>query len=258
MDPTHCQIPKPQNRQVQADILMVMMMDYVSWEKFVRNVCGNLEDIDMQVVLLNMSRLVDLSQKNFYESLMEVPFIINHAVGGMPDDGTALETSLAELGRVLAYRDFVEPVKEALKRSNEASLVAIQHSVAALVVFRADAEGSGVLSCDDGTRKFRKVDNILQQELLCTVFAYLSKNAVGNFWMVAELVRPFFLNVGLDEIESEKSLARLQTTHRDMQEMLLQELTCSKNVFTRVVSVVEKAPEAIGLTQVSRYLYRDV
>ncbi|CAE7354901.1 unnamed protein product [Symbiodinium sp. CCMP2456] len=138
--------------KVQSDVVAGVMANYYSWEKFARNVCGNVEDDHMQAVLMNMGRLVDLSAQNFYPSLTEVPFIVNDALsktwshsesqlpGGttsnsnatkMTSDATALQWSLAELGRALAYPDFVDPVHEAKELSNTASLVAIHHSVAA-------------------------------------------------------------------------------------------------------------------------------
>ena len=147
------------------------MANNYSLEKFSWNVCGNVEDDDMQVVLMNMGRLVDFSAQNFQPSLMEVPFIVNDALSKtqphveaqfgttsnsnfpkIMSDATALEESLAELGRVLAYPDFVDPVHEALKLSNKGSLVAIQHSLAAWTRVRKDIEGSGALSCDDAMR----------------------------------------------------------------------------------------------------------
>ncbi|CAE7948105.1 hypothetical protein AK812_SmicGene21298 [Symbiodinium microadriaticum] len=194
--------------KVQSDVVAEAMASYYSWEKFARNVCGNVEDDDMQAVLMNLGRLVDLSDQNFYPSLMEVPFIVNDAlsktrpesqaqlpVGTTPStpkltsDATALQASLAELGRVLAYPDFVDPVHEALKLSNQASLVAIQHSVAAWARLRNDVEGSGVLSCDDGARKFRKLDSLLQEEVLCTCYAFLGKDGVAEFGMVDQVFR---------------------------------------------------------------------
>ena len=66
--------------QVQSDVVAEVMANYYSWEKFARNVCGNVEDDDMQEVLMNLGRLVDLSGQNFYPSLMEVPFIVNDAL----------------------------------------------------------------------------------------------------------------------------------------------------------------------------------
>ncbi|CAE7254016.1 unnamed protein product [Symbiodinium necroappetens] len=66
--------------KVQSDVVAEVMANYYSWEKFARNVCGNVEDDDMQVVLMNLGRLVDLSDQNFYPSLMEVPRMVNDAL----------------------------------------------------------------------------------------------------------------------------------------------------------------------------------
>jgi len=242
--------------KVQSDVVAEVMANYYSWEKFARNVCGNVEDDDMQVVLMNLGRLVDLSQQNFYPSLMEVPFIVNDALsktrpesqaqlngGTTPNipkitaDATALQASLAELGRVLAYPDFVDPVHEALKLSNQASLVAIQHSVAAWARLRNDVEGSGVLSCDDGARKFRKLDSLLQEEVLCTCYAFLGKDGVADFGMVDQVFR--------EQCESKKDmpllsiencLTKLHTTHSHLQKAVLAELTCSENVWKRTLT----------------------
>jgi len=242
--------------KVQSDVVAEAMASYYSWEKFARNVCGNVEDDDMQAVLMNLGRLVDLSDQNFYPSLMEVPFIVNDAlsktrpesqaqlpVGTTPStpkltsDATALQASLAELGRVLAYPDFVDPVHEALKLSNQASLVAIQHSVAAWARLRNDVEGSGVLSCDDGARKFRKLDSLLQEEVLCTCYAFLGKDGVAEFGMVDQVFR--------EQCESKKDmpllsiencLTKLHTTHSHLQKAVLAELTCSENVWKRTLT----------------------
>ena len=232
------------------------MANYYSWEKFARNVCGNVEDDDMQVVLMSLGRLVDLSEQNFYPSLMEVPRMVNDALsktrpesqaqlpgGTTPNipkttaDATALQSSLAELGRVLAYPDFVDPVHEALKLRNKCSLVAIQHSVAASARLRNDVEGSGVLSCDDGTRKFRKLDSLLQEEVLCTCYAFLGKDGVADFGMVDQVVR--------EQCESKKDmpllsieafLTKLHTTHSHLQKAVLTDLTCSENVWKRTLT----------------------
>ena len=242
--------------EVQSDVVAEVMANYYSWEKFARNVCGNFEDDDMQVVLTNLGRLVDLSEQNFYPSLMEVPCIVNDALsktrpqsqaqlpGGttpnipkMPSDAMSLQASLAELGRVLAYPDFVDPVQEALRLSNKASLVAIQHSVAAWAHLRNDVEGSGVLSCDDGTRKFRKLDSLLQEEVLCTCYAFLGKDGVADFGMVDQVIR--------EQCESKKDmplmsieafLTKLHTTHSHLQKAVLAELTCSENVWKRTLT----------------------
>ena len=107
----------------------------------------------------------------------------------MTSDATALQASLSELERDVAYPDFLDPVHEALKLSNKWSLVAIQHSVVAWVRLRNDVEGSGVLSCDDGARKFRKLDPLLQEEVLCTCYAFLGKDDVADFGMVDQLIR---------------------------------------------------------------------
>ena len=246
--------------QVQSDVVAEAMASYYSWEKFARNVCGNVEDDDMQAVLMNLGRLVDLSEQNFYPSLMEVPFIVNDAlsktrpesqaqlpVGTTPNtpkltsDATALQASLAELGRVLAYPDFVDPVHEALKLSNQASLVAIQHSVAAWARLRNDVEGSGVLSCDDGARKFRKLDSLLQEEVLCTCYAFLGKDGVAEFGMVDQVFR--------EQCESKKDmpllsiencLTKLHTTHSHLQKAVLAELTCSENVWKRTLTRIDQ------------------
>ena len=243
--------------EVQSDVVAEVMANYYSWEKFARNVCGNVEDDDMQNVLMNLGRLVDLSEQNFYPSLMEVPRMVNDALsktrpesqaqmpGGtttpnipkMTADATALQSSLAELGRVLAYPDFVDPVHEALKLSNKWSLVAIQHSVAAWARLRNDVEGSGVLSCDDGARKFRKLDSLLQEEVLCTCYAFLGKDGVADFGMVDQVVR--------EQCESKKDmpllsieafLTKLHTTHSHLQKAVLTDLTCSENVWKRTLT----------------------
>ena len=69
---------------VLSDAGTETLATYYSWEKFARNVCvcvaGNVEDDDMQVVHMNLGRLVDLSEQNFYPSLMEEPFIVNDAL----------------------------------------------------------------------------------------------------------------------------------------------------------------------------------
>ena len=245
--------------EVQSDVVAQVMANYYSWEKFARNVCGNFEDDDMQVVLTNLGRLVDLSEQNFYPSLMEVPRIVNEALsktrpesqaqlpGGttpnipkMTFDATSLQASLAELGRVLAYPDFLDPVHEALKLSNKASLVAIQHSVAAWARLRNDVEGSGALSCDDGTRKFRKLDSLLQEEVLCTCYAcyaFLGKDGVADFGMVDQIIREQCESKqDMPLLSIEAFLTKLHTTHSHLQKAVLAELTCSENVWKRTLT----------------------
>ncbi|CAE7603440.1 unnamed protein product [Symbiodinium sp. CCMP2456] len=242
--------------KVQSDVVAEVMANHYSWEKFARNVCGNVEDDDMQLVLMSLGRLVDLSEQNFYPSLMEVPCIVNDALsktrpesqaqlpGGtthnipkMTSDATALQASLAELGRVLAYPDFVDPVYEALKLSNKASLLAIQHAVAAWARLRHDVEGSGVLWCDDGTRKFRKLDSLLQEEVLCTCYAFLGKDGAADFGMVDQVIRDQGeLKKDMPPLSIEAFLAKLHTTHSHLQKVVLTELICSENVWKRTLT----------------------
>ncbi|CAE7819613.1 unnamed protein product [Symbiodinium sp. CCMP2456] len=142
--------------KVQSDVVAEVMANYYSWEKFARNVCGNVEDDDMQLVLMSLGRLVDLSEQNFYPSLMEVPCIVNDALsktrpesqaqlpGGtthnipkMTSDATALRASLvlctcyaflgkdgvADFGMVdQVIRDQCESKKDMLPLSIEAFL----------------------------------------------------------------------------------------------------------------------------------------
>lgn len=65
-----------------------------------------------------------------------------------------LHESFAELGRVLSYPGFVDPVHEALRQS-------------------------GVMSCTDGTRKFCKLNSLLQEEVLCTCCTFLGMDVVA-------------------------------------------------------------------------------
>jgi len=242
--------------KVQSDVVTGMMENYHSWEKFARNVCGNVEDDDMQVVLMNLGLFVDLSSQNFYPSLMEVPFIVNNALsktrppseaqlpGGttssipkISSDAKNLQESLAELGRVLSYPDFVDPVHEALKLSNKASLVAIQHSIAAWARLRNDIDGSGVLSCDDGARKFRKLDSLLQEEILFTCYAFLGKDGAANFGMVEQVIREQCESKkDMPQLSVEALLTKLYTTHSHLQQAVLTELTCSENVWKRTLT----------------------
>ena len=49
--------------QVQSDVVAEVMAKNYSWEKFARNVCGNVEDEDMQGVLVNLIRPSGGSQR---------------------------------------------------------------------------------------------------------------------------------------------------------------------------------------------------
>ena len=251
---------------MQSDVVAAMMENYSSWEKYARNVCGNVEDDDMQVVLMNLGLFVDLSAQNFYPSLMEVPFIVSDALsktrppsqtqlpGGttsgpkIPSDAVNLQESLAELGRVLAYADFVDPVHEALKLSNKSSLVAIQHSIAAWARLRNDIDGSGVLSCDDGARKFRKLDSLLQEEILLTCYAFLGKDGAADFGLVDQVIREQCeAKKDMPQLNIEALLTKLHTTHSHLQKAALTELTCSENVWKRTltrISQLQRKPAA--------------
>ena len=107
----------------------------------------------------------------------------------------------------------------ALKLSNKWSLVAIQHSVVAWVRLRNDVEGSGVLSCDDGARKFRKLDSLLQEEVLCTCYAFLGKDDVADFGMVDQLIR--------EQCESKKDMPLLSSHLQKVNCAAEQKILCS-------------------------------
>ena len=239
--------------EVQSDVVAEMMANYYSWEKFVRNVCGNMEDDDMQAVLMNLGRLVDLQDQNFYPSLMRVPGMVARVLSKIrpdsrarpladtiPDiprmtvDAAALQLSLAELGRVLGYPSFLDFVHGALGLSNKWSLVAIQHSVAAWARLHNDVLGSGLLSCDDGSRKFRKLDTLLQEEVLCTCYAFLGKDGVADIGMVNQIIREQYASkVDKPLLDMEAFLTKLHRTHSHFQKALLTELICSENVWKR-------------------------
>ncbi|CAE7671664.1 Fndc3a [Symbiodinium sp. CCMP2592] len=261
--------------KVQSDVVAAMMENYPSWEKFARNVCGNVEDDDMQVVLMNLGLFVDLSAQNYYPSLMEVPYIVSDALsktrppsqtqlpGGttsgpkIPSDAVNLQESLAELGRVLAYADFVDPVHEALKLSNKSSLVAIQHSIAAWARLRNDIDGSGVLSCDDGARKFRKLDSLLQEEILHTCYAFLGKDGAADFGLVDQVIREQCESKkDMPQLNIEALLTKLHTTHSHLQKAVLTELTCSEN--TDGVSFSFAGGVAVGRAWAQILLTKDV
>ena len=130
----------------------------------------------------------------------------------------------------------MDPVHEALKLSNQASLVAIQHSVAAWARLRNDVEGSGVLSCDDGPGKFRKLDSLLQEEVLCTCYAFLGKDGVADFGMVDQVIREQCEWKQDMPLSIEAFLTKLHTTHSHLQKAVLTELTCSENVWKRTLT----------------------
>ncbi|CAE7927151.1 unnamed protein product, partial [Symbiodinium necroappetens] len=215
VDGDHTRLSQLRNAyyKVQSDVVAEVMANYYSWEKFVRNVCGNMEDDDMQAVLMNL----DSHAQSLADTTPDIP--------RMTVDAAALQSSLAELGRVLAYPPFLDLVHEALKLSNRWSLVAVQHSVAAWARLHNDVQGSGLLSCDDGTRKFRKLDALLQEEVLCTCYAFLGKDGVADIGMVDQVIREQYESKrDKPLLDMEAFLTKLHRTHSHFQKALLTEL----------------------------------
>ncbi|CAE7241946.1 unnamed protein product [Symbiodinium natans] len=240
--------------KIQSDMVLQVMRDYYSWERFALQIFSNYEDDDVQFVLFNLSRFMELNMADLYTSLMQSPFIVADALSRAAHDGVpvrhagsgahslsdtaSLFQSLASLGRDLSYPDFLDPVKDAIHRSTQSSLRAIQHSVTAWSLLHQEAPGSGVLTSDDGQRKFRDLDFVMRQELLCTSFAFLGANGLADFGLVEQVLRQ---HGGLKDGPNDTVdglVAKLRTTHSHMQKHFLQELICSENVWSRSIKKI--------------------
>ena len=236
--------------KIHSDIVLQTMSDYYSWEKFARHVWNNQEDDDVQLVLLNLNRFMGLDMQNLYESLMQMPFIVTDAQSKgtpswtlvaaqntqTPSDAANLFESLTSLGRDLSYPDFLDPVREAIQNSMASSLKAVQYSVAAWCQLHEHATASGVLTSDDGKRKFKELDVLMRQEILCTAFGFLGTNGVADFRFVEQLLLQQVSPGDITDIPD--FLVRLKTTHGHLQKHFLQELICSENVWARTIKKI--------------------
>ena len=214
--------------QVQSDMVLDIMGNYHSWEKIVRNVLGNAEDYDMQLVLMNLGRLTI----PVAESLLQLPGIVRETKTRRSD--ATITQDFSELQRILGYDKFVDPLREAVELSNKASLLAIQHSIAAWAGLQTYFEGMKL--SDDSTRKLRKLDARLQEDVLFTCYVFLGKDSIADFGMMNHFIRQQceshtdMLPCMIDEL-----VTKLQTRHSGLQKQILVQLICSENVWKRVL-----------------------
>ena len=214
--------------QVQSDMVLDIMGNYHSWEKIVRNVLGNAEDYDMQLVLTNLGRLTI----PVAESLLQLPGIVRETKTRRPD--ATITQDFAELQRILGYDKFVDPLREAVELSNKASLLAIQHSIAAWAGLQTYFEGMKL--SDDSTRKLRKLDARLQEDVLFTCYAYLGKDSIADFGMMNHFIRQQCeSNTDMLPCMIDELVTKLQTRHSGLQKQVLVQLICSENVWKRVL-----------------------
>ena len=224
--------------KAQSHVLLEVMSNPNSWARFSSTLCVKFyQDDEMQDVVHLLCENFTLSLQHLYPSLMAVPHIVNAALDRSPAQDVPQNDCMDKLRNLLGFPDFLEPVVQLLNQSNEASLLQIQHSVAAWARLNNDVEGSGLLSRDDGKRKFRKLDTLLREEILCTCYAFLGKDALADFALVAQLIREQCeAKRDMPWLNMEYLLRKLQTSHAEL--CPAAEFILSPNCWSRTLEVL--------------------
>ena len=103
------------------------------------------------------------------------------------DAGSVLEC-LAKLGSLLERAKVLNPARDAMQKSLQASLLAVQLLVGAWALIQSEAKQSGILSGDDGARKFRALHPIGQKEIIVTTCAVFGNNGIADFSCVEQIL----------------------------------------------------------------------
>ena len=229
--------------KAQSHVLLEVMSNPNSWARFSSTLCVKFyQDDEMQDVVHLLCEYFTLSLQHLYPSLMAVPHIVNAALDRSPAQAVPRNDCMDKLRNLLGFPDFLEPVFQLLNQSNEASLLQIQHSVAAWARVNNDVEGSGLLSRDDGKRKFRKLDTLLREEILCTCYAFLGKDALTDFALVAQLIREQCeAKRDMPWLNMEYLLRKLQTSHAEL--CPAAEFILSPNCWSRTLEVLRRTSD---------------
>ena len=148
----------------------------------------------------------------------------------IPSDAVNLQESLAELGRVLAYADFVDPVHEALKLSSKSSLVAIQHSMAVESCLATMGPASSASSIPSSRKRS-----------FSPATRSSGRTGAADFGLVDQVIREQCeAKKDMPQLNIEALLTKLHTTHSHLQKAVLTELTCSENVWKRTLTRISQ------------------
>ena len=245
--------------KIHSDMLVQMMGRYDSWEAFARHLWHNSDDSDVQLVLsqINHFNEAGLQMDSDYQSLMQLPEIVQQAMcktktiiysadqlndgrNGASSDIASLHRSLERLGRNLSYPDFLDPVQQEINLSMRASLLAVQHAVGAWAVLQNEAQASGIWRKDDGSRKFRKLENLVLNEIILSGCAYLGNGGLADFGFLEHVLRHEISFKGMPRVHMGNFMCSLRTRHSSMQKELLQELICSEKTWARTVKKISQ------------------
>ena len=236
--------------KIHSDMLVQMMGRYDSWQAFAQQLWHNSADSDAQLVLsqINQFKVAGLPMEiNDYQSLMQLPLIVQQATRadqlGASCDMARLQRCLESLSRNLSHPDFVDPVQQKINSSMGSSLLATQHAVGAYAVLQALSSADGVLhkNKDDFARKHRKLEQVVEKEIILTACAYLGTGGLADFRFIERVLREQISFRGMPRVHMGSFLYSLRRRHASMQKNLLQELISSYKTWERTVEKIVKA-----------------
>ena len=165
---------------------------------------------------------------------------LNDGRNGASSDIASLHCSLEQLGRSLLYPDFLDPVREEINLSVRSSLLAVQHAVGAWSVLQNEPQASGIWRKDDGSRRFRKLENLVLKKIILSGCAYLGNGGLADFGFIEHVLRHEMSFKGMLRVHMGNFMCSLRTRHASMQKELLQELICSEKTWARTVRKISQ------------------
>ena len=245
--------------KIHSNMLLQMMGRHDYWGAFVQHLWQKPDDINAQLLLTRMNQFKehDLQMESDYQSLMQLPEIVLQAMSktktivyvadhlrdgriGPSSDIASLHDSLEKMGQFLSC-DVLYLVQQKFKLSMSSSLNAVQHAVGAWALLQQKAWKTGIWSTDDGSRKFRKLENLLAHEIVLTSCAYLGNAGLADFQFLERVLRHEISFRGMPRVDMGYLICSVRTRHASAQREIWQELICSEQTWARAVQKISKA-----------------
>ena len=242
--------------KIHSDMLLQLMGRHDHWEAFLQNLWQKPDDLVF--TRLNQFREHDLQIGSDYQSLMRLPdivlqamsktktiiYVADHLHHGRIGPSSDIARLHGSLEKILSC-DVMILVQQKFQSCRISSLNAVQHAVGAWAHLQQKAwKKTGVWRTDDGSRKFRNLENLFVHEIVLTGCAYIGNAGLADFQFLERVLRHEISFRGMPRVDVPYLIRSVRTRHASAQKEIWQELICSEQTWARRARTIQKVAKA--------------
>ena len=168
-------------------------------------------------------------------------YVADHLHHGRIGPSSDIARLHGSLEKILSC-DVMTLVQQKFQSSRISSLNAVQHAVGAWAHLQQKAwKKTGVWRTDDGSRKFRNLENLFVHEIVLTGCAYVGNAGLADFQFLERVLRHEISFRGMPRVDVPYLIRSVRTRHASAQKEIWQELICSEQTWARAIQKVAKA-----------------